>query len=91
MTAARLSGAPYHHSTIGWRSDIEKVPIAKLQEFYDTFYWPDNATVIIVGDVEPAKALALVKKYYGAIAKSPHPIPEMYTEEPRKPVPVACR
>jgi zinc protease len=73
---------PYHHSTIGWRSDIEKVPTAKLREFYDTFYWPDNSTVTLVGDVDPAKALTLIKKYYGAIAKAPQPIPAMYTEEP---------
>ena len=73
---------PYHHSTIGWRSDIEKVPIEKLQEFYNTFYWPDNATVSVIGDFEPAKALELVKKYYGSIPKAPKPIPPMYTEEP---------
>ncbi len=82
VTAAAFMAQPYHHSTIGWRSDIEKVPTAKLKEFYDTFYWPDNATVILVGDFEPAQALGLVKKYYGAIPRSPHPIPEMYTEEP---------
>ena len=82
VTAAAYVAQPYHHSTIGWRSDIEKVPTAKLKEFYDTFYWPDNATVILVGDVEPAKALALVKKHYGAIPRSPQPIPVMYTEEP---------
>lgn len=73
---------PYHHSIIGWRSDIEKVPIGKLREFYDTFYWPDNSTVSIVGDVEPARALALVKKYYGTIPRAPQPIPQVYTEEP---------
>jgi zinc protease len=73
---------PYHHSTIGWRSDIENVSTAKLREFYDTFYWPDNATVTIVGDVEPEKALALVQKYYGGIARAPKPIPQVYTEEP---------
>ena len=50
---------PYHHSTIGWRSDIEKVPIEKLKEFYDTFYWPDNATASVIGDFEPAQALAV--------------------------------
>ena len=82
VIATAYLAQPYHHSTIGWRSDIEKVPTSKLREFYDTFYWPDNATVTIVGDVEPAKALALVKKYYGAIPHSPQPIPEMYTEEP---------
>jgi len=73
---------PYHHSTIGWRSDFEKVPIKKLRTFYDTFYWPNNATVTIIGDFEPAAALELVKQHYGKIPKSPQPIPEVYTEEP---------
>jgi zinc protease len=73
---------PYHHPTIGWRSDIEHVPIEKLRAFYDTFYWPDNATVTIVGDIEPAQALKLVDKYYGKIPRAPQPIPVVYTEEP---------
>jgi zinc protease len=73
---------PYHHDTIGWRSDIEHVPIEKLRGFYDTFYWPDNATVSIIGDVAPAEALALVKKYYGMIPRAPQPIPVVYTVEP---------
>lgn len=84
ISAAAFTAHPYHHSTIGWRSDIENVPIEKLKQFYDTFYWPDNATVTIIGDVEPAAALALVKKYYGAIPKSPAPIPQLYTEEPQQ-------
>ncbi|HEY4248638.1 MAG TPA: pitrilysin family protein [Lacunisphaera sp.] len=73
---------PYHHSTIGWRSDIEKVSIEKLREFYDTYYWPNNATVTIVGDFTTTEALPLVLKFYGAIPHSPKPIPEPYTEEP---------
>ena len=48
---------PYHHSTIGWRSDFEKVPIEKLRAFYDTFYWPNNATVTIIGDFDTGEAL----------------------------------
>jgi zinc protease len=75
---------PYHHSTIGWRSDIENVPIEKLQEFYKTFYWPDNATASIIGDFDSAAALAMVKKHYGAIPKSTQPIPSVYTEEPEQ-------
>jgi len=82
VTAAAYQALPYHHPTIGWKSDIEHVPIAKLREFYDTFYWPNNATVTLVGDIDPATALSLVKKYYGAYPKSPQPIPTIYTEEP---------
>jgi zinc protease len=82
VTAAAYEALPYHHPTIGWKSDIEHVPITKLHEFYDTFYWPNNATVTVIGDLEPAATLSLVKKYYGGYAHSPAPIPAMYTEEP---------
>ena len=82
VTAAAYVALPYHHPTIGWKSDIEHVPIEKLREFYDTFYWPNNATVTVVGDVDTASALALVAKYYGAYPASPAPIPDIYTEEP---------
>jgi zinc protease len=75
---------PYHHSTIGHRSDIEKVSIEKLRAFYDTFYWPNNATITIIGDFEPVKALEMVKKNFGIYPHSPKPIPEMYTEEPKQ-------
>jgi len=84
VSAAAYQALPYHHATIGWRSDIENVPIEKLRAFYDTFYWPNNATAILVGDVDPAAALGLIKKYYGAYPKSPQAIPEIYTEEPEQ-------
>ncbi|WP_438481260.1 M16 family metallopeptidase [Oleiharenicola lentus] len=84
MMAAAYQAHPYHHSTIGWRSDIEKVSIEKLQAFYNTYYWPDNSTVTVLGDFTPEQALGLVKKYYGAIPKSPTPIPQVYTEEPEQ-------
>ncbi|MBI4622277.1 MAG: insulinase family protein [Verrucomicrobia bacterium] len=73
---------PYHHPIIGWRSDIEKVSIQKLREFYDTFYWPNNATVTVIGDFQPPVALRLIQQSFGAIARSPQPIPAIYTEEP---------
>jgi zinc protease len=82
VSAAAYVALPYHHPTIGWKSDIEHVPIAKLREFYDTFYWPNNATVTVVGDIETDSVLALIKKYYGVYPHSPAPIPAMYTEEP---------
>ena len=81
---AAFTAHPYHHSTIGHRSDIEKVSIEKLRAFYDTFYWPDNATVTLIGDFKPEEGLGLIKKFYGVFPKAPHPIPEMYTEEPEQ-------
>jgi zinc protease len=84
ITAAAYVALPYHHPTIGWKSDIEHVPIAKLRDFYNTFYWPNNATVTVVGDIDFAATLGLIKKYYGAYAHSPATIPEIYTEEPEQ-------
>jgi zinc protease len=73
---------PYHHSTIGWRSDIENVSIARLQEFYDDFYWPDNATISIAGDFDTRKTLEIIKAEFGQYPKAPKPYPRLYTTEP---------
>ncbi|HEY1435571.1 MAG TPA: pitrilysin family protein, partial [Thermoanaerobaculia bacterium] len=73
---------PYHHPTIGWRSDIEGMATERLREFYDTFYHPNNATAMLIGDFEEAHALASIERHFGAIASSPRPIPEVYTVEP---------
>ncbi len=82
--AAAFFAHPYHHDTIGWRSDIERVPIEKLRAFYDTFYWPDNATVTVIGDFDPAATLAVIGQHYGKVSKAPHPFPPMYTTEPEQ-------
>jgi len=79
-----IQAHPYHHSTIGWKSDIENVPIEKLREFYETFYWPENSTVTVIGDFKPDEALGLIDKYYGEIPNSPNPLPVVYTEEPQQ-------
>ena len=75
---------PYHHSTIGWRSDIEQVPIARLKQFYDDFYWPDNATVSVVGGLEVKEALAMIVKAFGVHPPKKGGYLPMYTEEPRQ-------
>jgi zinc protease len=80
--AAAFREHPYHHPTIGWRADVEGVPTSRLKEFYDTFYHPNNATVILVGDFERDVALGLIKEHFGSYPSPTHPIPEVYTEEP---------
>lgn len=84
IKAAAFIAHPYHHPTIGWRSDIENVPIQKLRDFYNTFYWPNNSTVTVIGDLDKTNALNLIKKYYGEITSSPNPIPQVYTTEPEQ-------
>ena len=84
MWATAYQAHPYHHSTIGWRSDIEGVSTERLREFYETYYWPNNATVTIIGDFDKEEALQMILDNYGAIPKSPHIIPEMYTTEPEQ-------
>jgi zinc protease len=73
---------PYHHPTIGWRSDIEGVATSRLKEFYDTFYHPNNATAMLIGDFEEADALDAIERHFGPIPRSSHPIPQVYTVEP---------
>jgi len=74
----------YHHSTIGWLSDIENASAETLQHFYDTYYHPNNAVVTIVGDITSSEALGVVKKYLGVHPSSPMPIPEPHTTEPEQ-------
>jgi len=75
---------PYHHPTIGWTSDVEAISVERLKAFYDVYYWPNNTTLLLIGDFESAKALELVAKYYGVHPASPHPIPPVVTVEPKQ-------
>jgi zinc protease len=72
----------YGKSTIGNRSDIERVPIHNLQAFYKKYYQPDNAVLIVTGKFEEAKALEYVTKYLGCIPKPTRKLDAPYTEEP---------
>lgn len=58
---------PYRHPTIGWRGDVENMSGDTLRGFYDTFYHPDNATVIMVGDIDEEDALGRVDRAFGSI------------------------
>ncbi|RLS73835.1 MAG: insulinase family protein [Planctomycetota bacterium] len=72
----------YGKSTIGNRSDIERVPIENLQDFYRRFYQPDNVVLIVTGKFETSKALELATKHLGSIPKPTRKLNATYTEEP---------
>ncbi|GAA4431317.1 pitrilysin family protein [Ravibacter arvi] len=72
----------YGKSTIGNRSDIERVPIENLQAFYKKYYQPDNAVLMVAGQIDEAKTLGLVSQYFGVIPKPERVLPQTYTTEP---------
>lgn len=72
---------PYHHPTIGWHSDVEGMPTQRLRKFYKDFYHPNNATLIVVGDLHKNQTLDWIQNYFGQIPRSKKKIPEMYTRE----------
>ena len=62
---------PYAHSTIGEMRDLENAPLSAVQEFFDTYYAPNNAVLSIAGDFDPDEALELVRRYFGDIRERP--------------------
>jgi zinc protease len=72
----------YGKSVIGNRSDVERVPIANLAVFYKKYYQPDNADVVISGQFDESKALALIADTLGKIPRPDRVIPQPYTVEP---------
>ncbi len=74
----------YGKSPIGSRSDIENVPIPRLQAFYRRHYQPDNAVLVIAGRFEEQRALELIDRYFGAIPRPERELVDNYTVEPNQ-------
>ena len=72
----------YGFSTIGNRSDLERVPAESLRRFYEEYYQPDNATLVVAGKFDYDRTLAKIDEYFGAIAKPERVLRATYTEEP---------
>ncbi len=81
MAAAYIAHS-YGRPVIGNRSDVERVPIDKLQAFYHKYYQPDNVVLTIAGKVDEAKTVALVNEYFGKIPKPTRVLSPTYTVEP---------
>ena len=84
MTAVAYEWHNYGKSTIGNRSDIERVPVDNLRDFYKRFYQPDNAVLVVAGKFDETKALEYITKYFGAI-------PEARPQAARRPTPKSRR
>ena len=80
--AAAFTVHPYHHTVIGSLDDLNKATLADVQDFFHTFYRPDNVTMIVVGDFSADQALAWAQKYFGGIVNPAGAVPRQAQREP---------
>ena len=73
---------PYKHPMIGSMKDLEAASVDDVREFFQTYYVPNNATAVLVGDFDSKEALALVTQYLGRVPKSDKPVPRDIPKEP---------
>ncbi|HEX5336884.1 MAG TPA: pitrilysin family protein, partial [Gallionella sp.] len=69
MMATIFQEHPYHHPVIGWMNDLEALSVGDAKAWYDRWYAPNNATLVVAGDVKADEVFALAQRYYGAIPK----------------------
>src|SRR6202041_1279571 len=82
LRAAAFTVHGYHHTPIGSIADLDKAPLEDVRAFFNTYYKPNNATLVVVGDFNSEQAVAWTKKYFEGIPASAGPIPRPNTPEP---------
>jgi len=75
---------PYANPVIGWMNDLDHMEVGDLATWYKKWYAPNNATLVVVGDVKPDEVFALAAQYFGGLAKSEIPVLKPLREAPQK-------
>ena len=83
LNAAFFMAMPYHWPVLGWMSDLDAITPADCREYFDVFYAPNNAALVIVGDVKHAEVEKLAERYFKPVPRGPKPPPAIRTTEPR--------
>jgi len=83
LTAAALKAHPYRYPVIGWMSDLEQMRVEDAKAFYERWYAPNNATLVVVGDVTAQEVHKLATQYFGALKTKTLPVRKI-TEEPEQ-------
>jgi predicted Zn-dependent peptidase len=81
LNATFYAASPYRNPVVGWMSDVTHITKQELIDYREKYYRPDNATLVLVGDVDEKAVMPLVTKYFGGI-RSKGPSPRVNTEEP---------
>ena len=84
LLATAFAAHPYKWPTIGWMQDLQNMTWRDAQAWYRSWYAPNNATLVIVGDVDPGEVVAWAKKYYGPVASRPLSERKPQSEPPQK-------
>lgn len=74
---------PYHWPVIGWMGDLDRITREQCETYFRTYYAPNNAVVLVVGDFDVDQTMALIERAYGDIPSGP-PIPEVAAYEPEQ-------
>jgi zinc protease len=82
LRAAAFTVHGYHHTAIGSKEDLDRAMLEDVRNFFNTYYKPNNATLIIAGDFNSSEALSWAKKYFEGIPASDKPIPRIDKPEP---------
>ena len=83
LNAAAYRAHPYRNPVIGWMSDLEAMRVEDAREFYNAWYAPNNATLVVVGDVTAEEVLKLARQHFGPIARKTLPLRRI-TQEPQQ-------
>jgi len=81
--AAAYVAHPYHRSGIGWPSEVSSLTSTEAEQFYRKYYTPSNMVLALVGDIDPAQAMPILEKYFGALPAGPKP-EELRIVEPKQ-------
>src|SRR5215468_5167652 len=83
MMSLAFKAHPYRWPVIGWMEDIRRINPTELRAFYDTYYQPNNALLVVVGDVTAATLMTRIRELFGQIPRGPDPPPVTAIEPPQ--------
>ncbi len=84
LYATAFMAHPYHHPIVGWMNDLQNMNVADAKAWYERWYAPGNATLIVSGDVDPEAVRRLATRYYGAVKSKPLALTKPQEEPPQE-------
>ena len=84
FNAMAYLNSPYHNPVIGWMEDLDSLKVEDLRAWYDLWYRPNNATLVVVGDVDPEAVLKMANEYFGPVKPGAMPAVKPRLETPQR-------